>query len=112
MVLQDVRMNVGPAEMIHTVEAQLAAAVPLGLLVGLGAGLATVSARGAAIYALGGMAGGALAAVVYSLAIAIVLPETNTDALLPEEAKARLLWLAMLAGTIGIVIPLAGRRRS
>jgi len=111
MVLQHVRMSIGQTEIVHAVEAQLAVGVPLGLAVGLGAGLMAGTVRCAAIYALGGMAGGALAAVAYSLGIAIVLPETNTDALLPEEAKARLLWLAMLGGTIGIVIPLAGRRR-
>jgi hypothetical protein len=112
MVLQHVRMNIGQADLMHTIEAQLAVGAPLGLAVGLGAGLMTRTARGAAIFALGGLAGGVLAAVGYVLAIALFMPATNTDALLPEEATARLLWLALLAGVIGLVVPMAGRRRS
>jgi hypothetical protein len=111
MVLQHVRMNIGQTEIVHAVEAQLTVGVPLGLAVGLGAGLMMGTARGAAKYAISGLAGGLLAAVCYSLAIAIFMPATNTDALLPEEGGARLLWLAMLGGIIGLVIPLAGRRR-
>src|SRR5437016_5674439 len=82
-----------------------------GLGVGLGVGLATRTASGAAKYAVGGLIGGALAAVAYPLAVALVMPATNTDALLPEEAAARLLWLAMLAGMIGLVVPAADRGR-
>jgi hypothetical protein len=112
MVLEHVRTNIGPAELMHTVEAQLAAAVPLGLAVGLAAGLTTRTVRGALTYPLGGVAGGVLAAVAYSLAIAIVMPETNTDTLLPEKGAARLMWLAMVAGMIGLIVPLSGRRRN
>jgi hypothetical protein len=111
MVLQYVRTNVGQAELINTMEAQLATCVPLGLGVGLGLGLTTWTAIGTVKYGLTGVAGGAVAAVAYSVAIALFMPETNTDALLPEEAGARLLWLTMAAGTVALIIPLAGWRR-
>src|SRR4029079_6870230 len=41
MVLQQVRANGGQADLMHTIEAQLAVGVPLGLAVGLSAGLMT-----------------------------------------------------------------------
>jgi len=111
MVLQQVRTSVGQADLIHTVEAQLAVGVPLGLAVGLSAGLITWTVRDAGKYALSGLAGGTVAAVVYVLAIALFMPATNTDALLPEETGARLMWLAVVGGMIGVMLPMAGRRR-
>jgi len=111
MVLQQVRTAIGEVDLLHTVEAQLACGMPLGLGVGLGLGLATKTASNAMSGALAGLAGGALAAVVYPVVVSLLMPEAGTDALLPEGAATRLLWIAMLAGTIGLVIPMAGGRK-
>jgi hypothetical protein len=111
MVLQQVRANIGQADLMHTIEAQLAVGVPLGLAVGLSAGLMTWTVRGTGKYALGGLVGGVVAAVAYVLTIALLMPAANTDALLPEEAAARLMWLAVVGGMIGVMLPIAGRRR-
>src|SRR5436190_4260375 len=111
-VLQYVRVNIGQADLMHMVGAQLAVAVPLGLGVGLGLGLATRTAGGIVKTALAGVAAGTLAAVVVPVAVSLLLPAANTDALLPEEASTRLLWLGLLSGLIGLVIPIAGRRRT
>jgi len=111
-VLQYVRNHVGQAEVMHVVGAQLAVALPLGLSVGLGLGLATRSVSGFLKTTLAGVAAGILAAVIYPVVVSLVLPAANTEALLPEEAGARLLWLGLLSAVIGLVIPFAGRQRS
>ncbi len=111
MVLQHVRMNVGQVDVMHAIGAQLAAGAPTGFAVGLSAGLMTGAVLAACKYLISGLAGGLIAAVGYSLAIALFMPGTNTDVLLPEEAMVRLLWLTMLGGTIGLAVPLAGGRR-
>ena len=110
LVYEYVRAEVGQAELTHTIAAQLLVAVPLGLSVGLGLGLATRSAGGAMRAALAGVIAGILAAAVYPVAISILLPAASTDALVPEEAASRLLWLGILSGMLGLVIPIAARR--
>jgi hypothetical protein len=109
LVYERLGPNVG--ELGPTITAQLLAAAPLGLGIGLGLGLATRSAGTAAKTALAGIAAGALAGVLYPIAVSLLLPEASTDALLPAEASSRLLWLGILSGLIGLVIPLAGQRR-
>jgi hypothetical protein len=112
LVHEYVRREVGQAELIHTITAQLLLGLPLGLGVGLGLGLATRTAMGTIKSALGGAAAAILAAIVYPVAVSILLPAASTDALLPDERSSQFLWLALLSGVIGIVIPLAGRRRA
>jgi hypothetical protein len=60
---------------------------------------------------LAGVAAGVLAAILYPLAVSMLLPGASTDALLPEERLNRLLWALLLSAIIGLVIPIAGRRR-
>jgi hypothetical protein len=109
LVYEYVRAQVGQAELTHTIAAQLLVAVPLGLSVGLGLGLATRSASGATRAALAGVIAGVLAAAVYPVAISILLPAASTDALMPEEGSSRLLWLGILSGMLGLVIPIGTR---
>ena len=111
LVQEWVKSNVGLAEIRHTVAAQLALALPLAGALGWGLGLATQSLGGFLKTLLAGLAAGALAAVIYPLLASVLLPGISTDALLPEQAGSRLLWLGLLAGLIGLVIPIAGRHR-
>jgi hypothetical protein len=85
--------------------------MPLGLGIGVGLGLATRTVAGTLKAALAGVAAGVLAGAVYPVAISIVFPAASTDALIPEEASSRLLWLGLLSGTIGLIVPIAGRER-
>jgi hypothetical protein len=112
LVHEYVRKHVGQAELMHTIGAQLLLAVPLGLGVGCGLGLATRSAGGVVRAAFAGAAAGVLAGVVYPVIVSIVLPGASTDALLPEEGSSRMLWLGIIAGLIGVIVPVAGRRRA
>ena len=111
LIYEHVHVGVGQAELSHTITAQLLVAAPLGVSIGLGLGLATRTLGGAIMAALGGAAAGLLAAVLYPVAVSILLPEASTDALLPHERGSRLVWLALLSGLIGLFIPIAARRR-
>jgi hypothetical protein len=108
LVYERLGPNVG--ELGPTITAQLLAAIPLGLGIGLGLGLTMKSIGAVTKVALAGVAAGVLAGVIYSIAVSLLLPEASTDALLPAEASTRLLWLGILAGMIGLVIPLAGKQ--
>jgi hypothetical protein len=111
LVYEYVRFQVGQATLMHTIIAQWLVGAPLGLGVGLGLGLATRTMSGTLKAALGGVAAATLAAVLFPVLVSIVMPAASTEALLPEERGSRGLWLGLLAGLIGLVIPLSGRRR-
>jgi hypothetical protein len=111
LIYENVRAHVGQAELIHTVAAQLVLGAPLGLGVGLGLGLSTRTLGGVIKSAFGGLAAGALAAALYPVVVSIVLPAASTDALLPAERANQALWLGLLAGLIGLLVPAASRRR-
>jgi hypothetical protein len=110
-IYEHVHVGVGQAELSHTITAQFLLGAPLGLGVGLGLGLATRTIRGTLLAALGGIAAALLAAIVYPVAVSIVLPNASTDALLPVERSNQILWLALLCSLIGLCIPTAGRQR-
>ena len=102
-----VRDKIGHADLLQIVVAQLLVGVPLGLAVGLGLGLAGRSSPRVAKGLLAGAAAGGLFAILYPLAVAVLLPAANTEVLLPEEALTRLVWLAMLGSCVGLVVSTA-----
>ena len=106
-----VRTNIGQAELNHTIGMQLAVALPLGLGVGLGVGLATRSLSGTLKTALAGLGAGALAATLYPVLVSVLLPAAGTETVLPDETYSRMLWFAICSGLIGVIVPVAGRRR-
>ena len=112
LVYEYVRAHVGQAELLHNVIAQLVVAVPLGLGIGLGLGLGTRTLGGTGKAALAGVMAGLLASALFPVTISVFFPAAGSDSLLPEESTSRLLWLAMLGGTIGLVIPTAERKRT
>jgi hypothetical protein len=107
-----VRTNIGQAELNHTIGMQLAVGLPLGLGIGLGVGLATHSLAGTLKAALAGLGAGALAAALYPVLVSVLLPASGTETVLPDETYSRMMWFAIYAGLIGMVIPVAGRRRA
>jgi len=111
LVYEYLRAHVGQADLIHTVAAQFLLGAPLGLGVGLGVGLATRTMGGFFKSAFGGLAAGALAAALYPIVVSIVLPAASTDDLFPAEQANRALWLGLLAGLIGLLVPIASRKR-
>jgi hypothetical protein len=111
LVQEYVRANVGLAEMKHTIGLQLAMCLPIALGISLGLAVLLFSWSAALKTILAGLAGGVLAAVAYPLIASTLLPTISTDSFLPEEASSRLLWLTLMSGLVGLVIPIAGRRR-
>lgn len=111
LVYEYVRKNIGQADLAYTIRAQLLVGVPLGLGVGLGLGLTTRSWSGALKATLAGLAAGGLAGILFPVAVSMLLPAASTDALLPDLASSRLLWLGILSGALGLVIPISGRQR-
>src|SRR5205823_12193796 len=96
---------VGMQDLIHTLLAQLALLVPLGVGVGLGASEVRVkprssfpvrNSRGALWSALAGAAAGVVAAVGYPIIVALVMPKVSTELLLPVDAASRLLWIGLV----------------
>ncbi len=112
LVYEYVHAHIGQAQLIHMVLGQLAMATPLGLGLGLGLGLATRTIGGAAKAAFSGVVAGVLAGAIFPVALSILLPAASGDAYLPEESTSRLLWLAILAGTMGLVIPVGGSTKA
>jgi hypothetical protein len=111
LVQEHVRANVGLAELQHTVEVQLGLAIPLAAALGLGLGLSTRSFGGFWKTLLAGLAVGILGGVIYPIVASILSPNVSTDSFLPDDASSRLVGLGLLAGLIGVAIPIAGRQR-
>jgi hypothetical protein len=104
--------HIGQPELLHTVLAQGAIFVPLGLAVGLGVGLAAPLRAVTAKAAVAGLLAGTAAALAYPVVVSLLLPKASTDLLLPIDGPSRLLWLELGAGLLGLLIPIAGRSRA
>ncbi len=111
LVQEYVRANIGFAEIKHTIGMQLAMCLPIALGISLGLAALLFSWSAALKTILAGLAAGVLAAIAYPMVAVTLLPTISTDSFLPEEAGSRLLWLGLVACIIGLVIPIAGRRR-
>jgi hypothetical protein len=97
------RDKVGHADLLQIVGAQMLIGVPLGLLLGLGVGLSGGTVKSAIRGGAVGTLGGVLFAILYPLIVAVLLPTANTEVLLPEEGITRLVWLATLGGSVGLL---------
>lgn len=97
----------GQPALKHTVIEQMVLLLPLGLAVGLGWGLAHLGIRRAIAGAVAGLLAGLAAALVYPVAVSLLLPGASTDMLLPMERPSRALWFFLVSGALGLVVPLA-----
>ena len=111
LVQEYVRANVGFAEMKHTIGMQMAMCLPIAVGISLGLAVLLYSWGAAMKTILAGLAAGVLAAIAYPMIAVTLLPTISTDSFLPEEATSRLLWLGLVGAIVGLVIPIAGRRR-
>jgi hypothetical protein len=99
----------GQPELLHTVLAQGAIWLPLGMALGLGLWLATGPGKSPLHELASGVVAGLIAAVVYPIAVSVLVPAASTDHLLPLDRVSQALWLLLSAGVFGIVLPLASR---
>jgi hypothetical protein len=90
-------------------------AVMLGILgsgVGLSVGICLGRRIGSVVNCLiGGLLAGILAAILYPVIVAMLLPGAVTKVLVPLLATERFVWFALIAATLGVIIPsVAGKR--
>jgi hypothetical protein len=93
------------ADLAEIVQVQ---AVMLGVFgAGVGLALGLLGRSGRTVFAAGfaGMLAGMLAGVLYPFAVSLILPTASTDFLIPAGAWDRLLWVALSAGLLGLIVP-------
>jgi hypothetical protein len=88
----------------RTIRVQAAMLASLGLGVGLGLGLTSGQLRRLFSACLAGVLGGGLAALLYPIAAAVLLPNAQTESLIPGGPINRLLWIAAATGLLGLTI--------
>lgn len=101
----------GQPDVIHAVGLHSAALAPLGLGVGLAAGAAGAAGGRFRTAVPAGLVGGALAGVLYPVAMSLLLPAAETEALIPAESGSRLLYVGMTAALLGLLMPAAASLR-
>jgi hypothetical protein len=86
--------------LIHTVSLAV-----LGAGIGLGLGTSTgrVVTAGSCLFA--GLLAGVCAGLLYPIVLAVALPGAQTQVLVPLSSGSLLLWIASIAGLLGLIIP-------
>ena len=82
-----------------------------GLAVGLGIALALFRRRLLVTCAGGCLLGGLLAAFLFPIVASMLLPQLNTEFLMPDPGIGRLLWIGLSAGLIGATLTGLGKER-
>ena len=83
----------------------------MGLGIGFGIALALFHRRIAVTCATGCLLGGFLAALLFPIVASVLLPQVNTDLLMPDPGMGRLLWLGIAASLIGATVTGLGKER-
>jgi len=94
------------SELAKSIRVHAMALGTLGGGVGLAAGLFLGQRFSTAIKCLiGGLLAGVLTAIVYPVVVAFFFPQVVTKSFLPIAPKEQMLWLGMLTGLLGIIVP-------
>lgn len=100
----------GQADVTQTVLVQGLTLAAFGMGVGLAYGAAGRSLRVLLPALVGGLAAGGLAGVLYPIGLSVAMPAVNTEPLVPLEPISRLIWFGLVAGLLGVLIPLTAQR--
>ena len=92
--------------MLDTIIVQAAFFGSLGIGVGVLAGLYLRSWKGVLRGVAAGALGGLLAGMIFPLLASVLMPSSNTEALIPPEKTTQLLWLGLGTGLLGLIIPI------
>ena len=84
----------------------------MGLAIGLGISLAFFRKQLLLTCTGGCMLGGLLAAFAFPIVASVLLPDLNTEELMPGAGIGRLLWAGLAAGLIGVTVTGLGKERS
>lgn len=97
------------AQLIHSVTVQATWWAIIGLGVGIGTALHLRSWRSVALSAFGGTVAGGLAGLLYPVGMSVLLPDVDSQPLVPLEWSSRLIWIALAAALIGVIAQSASR---
>jgi hypothetical protein len=100
-----------PLSLSGTVQIQLVTLGVLGAGIGLGLGAATGRILAAGYCLFVGLLAGLGAGLLYPVILAFVLPGVQTQLAVPYTGSSRLLWIALIAGLLGLIVPGTATRR-
>jgi hypothetical protein len=101
----------GLSPLAKTIRTQAILSATLGLGLGLAVGMISRRGRIALTCLVGGLLAGVLAGIVYPMLTAICFPGLATESVVPSQTIGRLVWIAVLTGFAGLVIPGVARQR-
>ncbi|MHB8974912.1 MAG: hypothetical protein ACYC3X_31495 [Pirellulaceae bacterium] len=102
----------GVTTLTRSVCAQGVMLAGLGAAVGLAFGLLTRRASAALTCLAYGLLGGGLAAMLFPIGVALVVPNLDPEPTIPSHEMIRLAWIATVSGLLGLLIPEALRPRA
>ena len=105
IVTELIRYNASLSPLVKTLLGQATMMVILGAGVGGAYGAFAKQDRTLGPSLAQGLLAGLMVAFVYPVVIAILHPAANTSVLIPKEPGARLLWIALAAILMGVMIP-------
>ncbi|MHB8862500.1 MAG: hypothetical protein ACYC6N_08855 [Pirellulaceae bacterium] len=111
-VVEDiVKPNEEVSTLIRNVSVQGVILMVLGAGVGLTFGLLTRRLPAALSCLAYGLVGGGLVAMIFPLAVALAVPNLEPEATIPSHETVRFVWIMLVSGTLGLLIPEALRPR-
>ena len=101
----------GLSPLAKTIRTQAAMLATFGLGIGMAVGMVSGRGRIALTCIVGGLLAGVLAGIVYPMLTAICFPGLATESVVPSQAIGRVVWIAVLTGLAGLIIPGVTRQR-
>jgi hypothetical protein len=100
-----------PLPLSGTVQIQVVTLAVLGAGIGVGLGAATGRVLAAGYCLFAGLLAGLGAGLLYPMVLAVAFPGAQTQLVVPYNGTSRLLWIALIAGLLGLIVPaVAGKR--
>jgi hypothetical protein len=110
LLLESPQMTADMSPLARTISVQCLGLGLFGLGVGVGVGLTSGGLRLLVNAALGGLMGGLITGFLYPAGMAYLLPNTQTERVVPLEAPSRLVWLAAATLLTALVMTGLGRK--
>ncbi len=101
----------GLSPLAKTIRTQAAMLATLGAGIGLAVGIFSGGRRIGFTCVVGGLLAGVLAGMVYPMVTAVCFPGIATELVVPYGTVDRFLWIGVMTGLAGVIIPGVGRRR-
>jgi len=112
LTMQTRRPGGGPPGLVDSLRTHCIILTTLGGGIGIGLGILTGRIKTIALCLISGTLAGALAATLFTVSLAAFMPTVRTEEIVPEETAARVLWIALSSGLLGLTISaIAGKPR-